>query len=227
MQLAALLEENGVCSANDFLEACNTTELDESYDVLSYIEDRGERYYHLEGYLFPDTYEFYQNDDVMNVLMKLVNNCGKKLLTDEMQEQFEASSLTADEVITLASIIQMEAANTEDMYMVSSVLHNRLENGSLYDIYTLDCDSTTYYPYWKRDEIPESERDSFVSSYNTYNNRGLPPGPICNPGLDAIQAALNPESTNYYYFCHDADGNAYYASTAAEHEQNLVEAGLR
>ena len=156
MQLAALLEENGVCSANDFLEACNTTELDESYDVLSYIEDRGERYYHLEGYLFPDTYEFYQNDDVMNVLMKLVNNCGKKLLTDEMQEQFEESSLTADEVITLASIIQMEAANTEDMYMVSSVLHNRLENGSLYDIYTLDSDSTTYYPYRKRDEIPQS-----------------------------------------------------------------------
>ena len=77
-ELAQLLEENGVCSASDFLEACNTTELDESYDVLSNITDRGERYYHLEGYLFPDTYDFYQNDDITSVLMKLVNNCNKK-----------------------------------------------------------------------------------------------------------------------------------------------------
>ena len=135
--------------------------------------------------------------------------------------------MTLDEVLTLASIIQMEAANTDDMYMVSSVLHNRLENGSQYDIYTLDCDSTTYYPYRTKDDVPEAERDTFTSTYNTYTVRGLPAGPICNPGMDAIDAALNPQDTNYYYFCHDADGNAYYAVTAAEHQQNLVEAGLR
>ena len=159
--------------------------------------------------------------------MKLVNNCNKKLMDDELQEQIEASGMTLDEVLTLASIIQMEAANTDDMYMVSSVLHNRLENGSQYDIYTLDCDSTTYYPYRTKDDVPEAERDTFTSTYNTYTVRGLPAGPICNPGMDAIDAALNPQDTNYYYFCHDADGNAYYAATAAEHQQNLVEAGLR
>ena len=227
VELAELLEENGVCAASDFLAACNTTELDESYEVLGFIEDRGTRYYHLEGYLFPDTYDFYQNDDVTSVIMKLVNNCNKKLMDDELQEQIEASGMTLDEVLTLASIIQMEAANTDDMYMVSSVLHNRLENGSQYDIYTLDCDSTTYYPYRTKDDVPEAERDTFTSTYNTYTVRGLPAGPICNPGMDAIDAALNPQDTNYYYFCHDADGNAYYAATAAEHQQNLVEAGLR
>ena len=226
-ELAQLLEENGVCSASDFLEACNTMELDESYDVLSNITDRGERYYHLEGYLFPDTYDFYQNDDITSVLMKLVNNCNKKVMDEDLQEQISASNMTTDEVLTLASIIQREAANNDDMAMVSSVLHNRLENGASQDIYTLDCDSTMYYPYRTIDDVPENERDTFVSTYNTYTLRGLPPGPICNPGMAAIEAALNPADTNYYYFCHDADGNAYYAQTAAEHQQNLVEAGLR
>ena len=227
VELAALLEQNGVCSANDFMEACNTTELDESYDVLGAIEDRGQRYYHLEGYLFPDTYDFYQNDDISSVLMKLVNNANKKLMDEELQEQIANSGMSMDEVLTLASIIQMEAADTDDMYLVSSVLHNRLENGAQYDIYTLDCDSTMYYPYRTKEQVPEGQRETFVSTYNTYNLGGLPAGPICNPGLDAVKAALNPESTNYYYFCHDAEGNAYYARTSSEHEQNLVKAGLR
>lgn len=227
VELAALLEQNGVCSANDFMEACNTTELDESYDVLGAIEDRGQRYYHLEGYLFPDTYDFYQNDDISSVLMKLVNNANKKLMDEELQEQIANSGMSMDEVLTLASIIQMEAADADDMYLVSSVLHNRLENGAQYDIYTLDCDSTMYYPYRTKEQVPEDQRETFVSTYNTYNLGGLPAGPICNPGLDAVKAALNPESTNYYYFCHDAEGNAYYARTSSEHEQNLVKAGLR
>ncbi len=226
VELAELLEENGVCSAADFLEECNTRELDESYDVLTQMPDEGNRYYHLEGYLFPDTYEFYKNDDVTSVVMKLVNNCGKRL-SEEIRQEITDSGRTIDEVLTLASIIQAEAANKDDMYMVSSVLQNRLRDGAQYDIYTLDCDSTRYYPYKTQDQIPEDQRETFVSSYNTYSIQGLPPGPICNPGLDAIDAALHPAETNFYYFCHDAEGMAYYAQTAAQHQQNLVEAGLR
>ncbi len=226
VELAELLEENGVCSAADFLEECNTRELDESYDVLTQMPDEGNRYYHLEGYLFPDTYEFYKNDDVTSVVMKLVNNCGKRL-SEEIRQEITDSGRTIDEVLTLASIIQAEAANKDDMYMVSSVLQNRLRDGAQYDIYTLDCDSTRYYPYKTQDQIPEAQRETFVSSYNTYSIQGLPPGPICNPGLDAIDAALHPAETNFYYFCHDAEGMAYYAQTAAQHQQNLVEAGLR
>ena len=226
VELAELLEENGVCSAADFLEECNTRELDESYDVLTQMPDEGNRYYHLEGYLFPDTYEFYKNDDVTSVVMKLVNNCGKRL-SEEIRQEITDSGRTIDEVLTLASIIQAEAANKDDMYMVSSVLQNRLRDGAQYDIYTLDCDSTRYYPYKTQDQIPEDQRETFTSSYNTYSIQGLPPGPICNPGLDAIDAALHPAETNFYYFCHDAEGMAYYAQTAAQHQQNLVEAGLR
>ena len=75
--------------------------------------------------------------------------------------------------------------------------------------------------------MPADIRDTFESRYDTYQIIGLPPGPICNPGAAAIDAALNPDDTDYYYFCHDKDGNAYYAKTAQQHEQNLVKAGLK
>ena len=105
-------------------------------------------------------------------------------------------------------------------------MHNRLESGAEHDIYTLDCDSTVYYPYKTANDAPEG----FVSSYSTYDNNGLPAGPICNPGLEAIKAAIYPstsdECRNAYYFCHDSNGKAYYASTMDEHLVNLGYAGL-
>ena len=145
----------------------------------------------------------------------------------DLKADIQASGYTMDEIITLASIIQAEAANTDDMYMVSAILHNRLENGESHDIFSLDCDSTLYYPY-TADTVPED----YVSRYSTYLNNGgvsgLPAGAICSPGLDAIDAAIHPseEGSDYYYFCHDADGTPYYAATAEEHENNLYEAGL-
>ena len=159
--------------------------------------------------------------------MKLVNNCNKKLMDDELQEQIEASGMTLDEVLTLASIIQMEAANTDDMYrfrpsctIVSKTVRSMISIRS----------TAIRPPIIRIARRTMCLRRSVIRlpvAYNTYTVRGLPAGPICNPGMDAIDAALNPQDTNYYYFCHDADGNAYYAATAAEHQQNLVEAGLR
>ena len=95
-----------------------------------------------------------------------------------MRDDIAKSGYTTDQIITLASIIQAEAANTDDMYMISAILRNRLENGAEHDIHTLDCDSTVYYPYKTANDAPEG----FVSSYSTYDNSGLPAGPICNPG---------------------------------------------
>ena len=97
-------------------------------------------------------------------------------------------------------------------------------NGAEHDIHTLDCDSTVYYPYKTANDAPEG----FVSSYSTYDNSGLPAGPICNPGLEAIKAAIYPseEGSEYYFFCHDSDGTPYYASTMDEHLMNMAEAGL-
>ena len=90
---------------------------------------------------------------------------------------------------------------------------------------TLDSDPTVWYPYHSREEVPADQVDSFKSRYNTYDIQGLPPGPICNPGLDAINAALNPKTTDYYYFCHK-DDQAYYSQTFEEHQQKLQELGL-
>ena len=110
-----------------------------------------------------------------------------------MRDDIAKSGYTTDQIITLASIIQAEAANTDDMYMISAILRNRLENGAEHDIHTLDCDSTVYYPYKTANDAPEG----FVSSYSTYDNSGLPAGPICNPGLEAIKAAIYPSEDVY------------------------------
>ena len=166
-----------------------------------------------------------ENDTVESILDRFLNNFENKL-TDEMRDDIAKSGYTTDQIITLASIIQAEAADTKDMYKVSAVLHNRLESGAEHDIYTLDCDSTVYYPYKTANDAPEG----FVSSYSTYHNNGLPAGPICNPGLDAIMAAIYPSTSddcrNAYYFCHDSNGKAYYASTMDDHLMNMAEAGL-
>ena len=221
-QLAALLEENGLHTADEILEACNSSDYD-SYSDVAAITNTSDRYYKLEGYLFPDTYQFFENDTVESILDRFLNNFENKL-TDEMRDDIAKSGYTTDQIITLASIIQAEAANTDDMYMISAILRNRLENGAEHDIHTLDCDSTVYYPYKTANDAPEG----FVSSYSTYDNSGLPAGPICNPGLEAIKAAIYPseEGSEYYFFCHDSDGTPYYASTMDDHLMNMAEAGL-
>ena len=86
---------------------------------------------------------------------------------------------------------------------------------------SLSLDSTKYYPYRSADKLPATAGKNYKSRYDTYILKGLPPGPICNPGMEAIKAALMPSDTGYYYFCHDKDGNAFYASTIEEHQLNL------
>lgn len=221
-EMAAKLEENGVASADEILAAANTSDFDQ-YDMIGAITNADQKYYKLEGYLFPDTYWFYEDEDIDSVLGKLLNNFQIRV-TSDIVEQVENSGYSLDEIITMASIIQQEAANKEDMYMVSAVLHNRLEWGNEVDIYTLGCDSTMFYPYRTAEDAPAE----YTSKYNTYEISGLPAGPICSPGIDAIRAALNPseEGSDYLYFCHDAEGNAYYASTEEGHYENRVAAGL-
>jgi UPF0755 protein len=108
------------------------------------------------------------------------------------------------------------------MYYISSIIYNRLNADEDMGVKYLGLDSTKFYPYRTQADIPEDARDTFESSYDTYSKEGLPAGEICNPGMNAIIAALNPKDTNYYFFCHDKDGNAYYASTIYEHNENLA-----
>ena len=225
LEIANLLQQNGVCSAKDAEAAFSSGSLNENFDMLQQITNASDRYYQLEGYLFPDTYEFFKNEDPEQAVSKLVSDCNRKL-TKQIREKAESSGMTLDQMLTLASMIQAEAADKDDMYKVSSVFHNRLKSQKA-ELLHLDSDPTTYYPYRKKSLVPENIRDTYQSRYDTYSIEGLPPGPICNPGMDAIDAALNPASTNYYYFCHDANGKAYYARTASEHQANLKKAGLR
>lgn len=232
LEIADTLFEAGALSDKDkFLELCNSDTFDEDYDFLQNIDNSDDRYYKLEGYLYPDTYEFYVNEDPENAIYRFLNNYEAKLYEKQevsgyekstsINKMVENSDYSLDEIMTIASIIQAEAADVEDMYYISSVLHNRLEADVDEGVSNLSLDSTKYYPYRSQSALPDDIKDSFVSSYDTYEIEGLPAGPICNPGMNAIVAALNPYDTGYYYFCHDKDGGAYYASTIYEHNLNL------
>ena len=107
------------------------------------------------------------------------------------------------------------------MYYISSILHNRLTADSSLGVSSLGLDSTKFYPYRSLEDVPENDRSTYKSRYDTYDRKGLPYGPICNPGMDARIAALNPNSSDYYFFCHDSKGQAYYASTLEQQNANL------
>lgn len=224
-EIADKLDKSGVCTAKEAIAVFNGTQLDGSFSMLQGIQNSSQRYYRLEGYLFPDTYEFFKNENSAQAVEKMVSNCNSKL-TKQIRSKASEEGFTVDQLLTLASMIQSEAADKDDMYKVSSVFHNRLGSKKT-ELLHLDSDPTTYYPYRTQAAVPASIRSTYKSRYDTYTIEGLPPGPICSPGSEAIDAALNPASTGYYYFCHDKSGKAYYAETAAQHQANLKKAGLR
>lgn len=221
-EIAALMEENGVCSASDFVKGVNDTDFGFSFEEEIPHDDN--IYYNLEGYLFPDTYEFYTNDSALNVINRLMSNFEKKIA--DVQAQIEQSGMSLHEVLTLASIIQAEAPDEENMALVSSVYHNRLNNPGEFP--KLECDPTRNYANEVVLENNSATSQKIADEYNTYASEGLPPGPINNPGMAAINAALNPADSNYYFFCSDLKSRKfYYAETLAQHEQNLIKANLR
>lgn len=224
-QIAEKLEENGVCSAEDFMALIKSGYYHSlSYGFIPLIENGIEKAFVLEGYIFPDTYDFYKGESPEMALSRFLKNTDAKL-TAEYTERAAELGYTLDEIITLASIIQEEAGDPEEMPIVSSVLHNRLKSP---DYGKLQCDVTINYV---NDCITDSpylsgDTEKYKELYNTYKCEGLPIGPICNPGLDAIEAALYPADTNYFFFVTDKDWNYYYAETYEEHQQNCRNAGL-
>lgn len=236
IEIANLLHDQGVTAdIQEFLDVCNSDTYDEDYEFLKKIDNPDERYYKLEGYLFPDTYFFYLNEDPEMTVEKMLYNYETKVVNHKekyfgnskkstLENEMEKTGYTADEILTIASIIQAEAANKDDMYTISSILHNRLKYGGAYGVAKLNCDCTVYYPYRKLSDVPESIRATYTSRYDTNTFDGLPPGPICNPGAEAIKAAVNPYSTDYLYFCHDTIENGstpYYSTTLDEHNHYL------
>lgn len=237
LEIAKTLKDAGVLVDEDrFFELCNSTYFDEDFDFLQNIKNTDERYYKLEGYLYPDTYDFYLNERPELTITRFLNNFDTLMFQKhsidgydkrvKISELIEKSDYSMDEILNIAAIVQAEAANSEDMYYISSVIHNRLEQGADLGVASLGLDSTLYYPYRSAEDIPDDIKSTFKSRYDTYNSNGLPPGPICNPGMQAILAAINPYDTDYLYFCHSSDGTPYYASTLWEHQYNQSIAGI-
>lgn len=212
------IEKYEVCEAEKLY--ANLDIVANQYPFLSSIPDNEGRYSKAEGYLFPDTYDFYIGENASSVLEKLFTNF-KDRWTADYTARLKELGLTVDQVITIASIIQSEAKDGSQMADVSSVIHNRLNNSASYP--TLDMDSTADYIKILRSYnlLSDVHYSMYIESYNTYSQIGIPPGPICNPGETAIKAALYPNETNYYFFCHDSNGEIYLASTASAHQANV------
>lgn len=219
---AALLEENGVCEADRFIYIFNSSSF--GFDFEKLVTTSSDKFLKMEGYLFPDTYTFYKDEEPEVVAKKFYRNFENKL-TPDYYGRMEDLGLTLEETVTLASMIQAEARSTSDMKKVSSVFQNRLKSD---EFPRLESDPTTkYVNNVIKPNIEVPDQDMFTA-YDTYKGEGLPPGPICNPGLDAISAVLYPAETDYYFFCADlGTGEVFYAETLEEHEENLVKAHLR
>ena len=216
-QIVAKLSENNVASATALYQVINGPEIREKYEFLQGIMDASDRYSVLEGYLYPDTYEFYIGEDPTSVIDKFLNNFQKRW-TSEFDDLATEQGMTMDEIITLASILEKEAYDAQQMPLISSILYNRVRSSSFPFI---NCDSTTKYLEAIQPNVPTEEQFQLLTAgYDTYVKTGLPIGAICNPGADAIKAALHPDSTDFYYFLHDSDGKIYVARTAEEHEAN-------
>ena len=231
--IAQKLEAAGLCSAEDFLKEANEGDFSE-YTFWQYVPDDADapdRFMKCEGYLFPETYEFLKDDTVHNYVATFYAQFDAQI-TDEMYAELKAQGMTLPELVTLASFVQEEAGNAQDSN-VAQVFHNRLAEGSPYprlqsntsSYIQSDADNNylwnwvaPYYGGW--DNIPEN----IASAYDTYHTAGLTPGPISNPGLAAIKAALSPEpdedAKDAYFFVTDLKGNYYYARTLTEHNAN-------
>jgi len=195
----------------------------ELFKNASLISDLDPQATTLEGYLFPDTYEYTANTTREQLVEAMVKRF-RKVFTPELQSRAAELGMTTRQVITLASLIEKEAKVDGERELISSVFHRRLKMGV-----ALACDPTVIYAALVegkyRGKIYQSDLDR-DSPYNTYRRAGLPPGPIASPGRRSIQAALNPAETNYLYFVVDAakmDGSHKFSATSAEHE-NAVKA---
>ena len=219
-QIIDKLDEYKVSKKEYIYAALNNTKF--SYPFVSAISPNEKRTQMLEGYFFPDTYEFFVDENPNSILNRLLSNFKDKW-TSDYSKRAEELGLSIDEIIIIASIIQKEAANAQQMPLVSSVLHNRLAKPSAYP--ALECNATKdYITRFVKPAVGDVNAAAYLDDYNTYLSPGLPPGPICNPGIKAIEAALYPKETNFNYFQHDDFGKIYMARTFDEHTVNTFEA---
>lgn len=248
-QIFKLLEEKGVCSVKQLEDYAANGDLNE-YWFLEGLS-RGDKYC-LEGYLFPDTYQFYKGHDPELVLEKMLDNFEYRF-TDIMKAKIDtlnerlatmlrsrgygddyinSHAFTIHEVVTVASMIERETASGSESYDIASVIYNRLTNPASYPF--LNIDATVIYGMGGAridpntgDSLPLTKTDLETDTpYNTYTRKGLIPGPISNPGRNSINAALDPNDTEYYFYVYKPSAGCHlFGRNEAEHEQNKISAG--
>ena len=168
-----------------------------------------------EGYLFPDTYKFTKGSEAETVVRMMLAESDKRW-DETLAEEAEALGFTRHQIITLASIIEREAASKSEIPRIASVFHNRLKYN-----WRLQADPTVLYALGDPKRLLTKEDLKFASPYNTYLHKGLPPGPIGNPGMASILGALRPEKTSYYYFVAIGEGKHHFSKTLAEHNRMI------
>lgn len=215
-QIFALLEEKGVCSAAEL----KAYKVQSDYWFLEHSNTDAE--YPLEGFLFPDTYNFYINDSAKGVFRRFLARFDD-IFTDELREYIDVlnkrlgTTYTVYDIMIVASMIEKESAGSGENYNISSVIYNRLTHASTYP--TLDIDATIVYAQGGNSDFIDKNLDS---PYNTYKYKGLPPTPISNPSLLSIQAALSPTDTKYYFYALDpSTGEHHFSKNLSEHNAFL------
>ena len=219
-QIIKLLAKNGVASEKDLLEAAKTADF-----KYSFIDNESEDLSRLEGYLFPDTYEFYVNTKKpSSALDKLISTFNNRVeaLDEELWDAAKAKGYDMEDIIVIASLIEKETAGT-DHAKISSVIYNRLSDDGGHGTYKmLNIDAALLCALPAGTTSLTNADKEMDSPYNLYKYQGLPPTAIANPGLASIKAALSPEETGYYYYALGTDGRHHYSSTLSEHNAFLA-----
>lgn len=209
-QIFELLEEKGVCT----VEELKAYRVQSDYWFLEGSNESAE--YPLEGFLYPDTYNFYKGDSTKGVFRRFLARFDD-IFTDDLKTYVDNSNYSLYQIMTIASMIEKESAGSSENYDISSVIYNRLNNAT--DFPYLNIDATIVYAQNGKTDVIDKDLDS---PYNTYKYKGLPPTPICNPSLLSIQAALAPTHTNYYYYALDpSTGLHHFSETYKEHQAFL------
>lgn len=226
-QIVNVFVKKGLATADEFDRAMKYEKY--KYDFVDQIKNVNNREFMLEGYLFPDTYEFAMNvqeKDIINYMLSIFDS----KLTPEHYKRAKELGMTMDQIITLASVIEREVSNSKDRRVVSAVFHSRLKHKDI-NIKKLQSCATLQYIFLNQEgkvhDIITYEDTTVDNAYNTYLHAGLPPGPICSPGMDSINAALYPdEETDYMFFIATPDGKTKFSKTYEEHLKAMKEYGL-
>lgn len=206
-----LVKQKVITSPKEFLNLAIKENFQTDYNFLNNFNFNS-----LEGFLFPDTYSFYKDATINDVIIKMLDNFNDKL-TPAMRTEIKAQNKNLYDVLIIASIIEAEVQTDEDRKIVASILWKRL-NAEM----SLQVDSSLKYVIGKQNRGALTYDELKIDSpYNTYKYKGLPPTPIGNPSISAIRAAIYPKNSDYWFYLSDKQGNTHFSKTLAEHEENV------